>query len=524
MVSFSIVFMTLVGCFERTQEGISELDERYVVAPVESTNSSASGANHMLDMYDGETITVAGDLVGMDGYSIDFDLRDESGEILGKWVLSDLGPWSYELPIDLGTVQIQAFQDLLDDGPTDDDPFGWIEFVLEAESLDGLDIALEPGGKLLLAESLGHGGGGDTYSGPTVFISGVLTTDTELSDGMVVDVDFRSSVEGMVYKSQISEAGSFELEVPVSLGGVQLQAFQDLSADGPTDDDPFGWVDIVIEEEPLDSIELALVVGGKARLAAEMGHGSGPDSPGAGAPFGDWAGEWTIVTGLITCQSEGAVQVDFRVPDASAPGGNRSEGRTNLPGLGPYRLQVPRGMGSLIIEVFQDPESDGPTADDPWVSLELEITDIERLEQNFELVAGARGVPSGDTEGTPSPVENVAPTVASPFGELGEDVVQISGILVFDEGISPPEIVDLDLFVRDSTSPGGRSFLGKIKVTPSNFSFSAPIGFGALEIDAFGDIDGDGPTPGDPFGNIRDLNIETLDISGISIELHSTGG
>jgi hypothetical protein len=423
-------------------------------------------------------------------------------------------------------VQIQAFQDLLDDGPTDDDPFGWADFEVGSEVVVEVDITLEAGGKLLLAESLGHGGGGggDAYEGPTVLLTGVLTSDTELSQGVVFDIDFRSSVEGMVYKASISDVGAFEIAVPAELGSVQLQTFQDLSADGPSDDDPFGWVNIVIEEENIEGVELNLVVGGKATLAAEMGHGAGPDAPGAGAPFGDWSGEWTLVTGEMICQDEGAVQVDFRVPDSTAPGGNRSEGRTTLPGLGSYRLEVPRGMGRLIIEAFQDPESDGPTAQDPWVSVEIEIGDVERIEQDFELVAGARGIPTGNSEGAPSPTENVAPTVASPFGDLGDDSVQISGAFVFDEGISPPEIIDLDLFARDPTSPGGRSFLGKIKVTSNSFSFSAPSGFGALEIDAFGDVDGDGPTPGDPFGSVRTLEIGAEDIDGLSIELHSTGG
>ena len=523
MVSLSIALI-LGGCFERTLEGVEELDERYIVAPVESINAAGGGSAHMLDLYEGETVTVSGTLIGSGNLPVDFDLRSESGEVLGKWIVEQVGPWSYELPIDLGVAQIQAFQDLLDDGPTDDDPFGWTEFELGSDPLLAIDITLEPGGKLLLANSLGHGAGSEVYDGPTVLLSGVLTSDTELLEGAAFDIDFRSIAEGMVYKMSVAEAGAFELEVPVDLGSVQLQAFQDLSGDGPSDEDPFGWVEVVIGDEAIDSIELSLVVGGKITLAAEMGHGAGPVTSGAGAPFGDWSGEWTLVTGSMISESAEPIQVDFRVPDSTAPGGNRSEGRTVLPSVGSYRLEVPRGMAFLIIEAFQDPGADGPSGDDPWVSVDINIGDVERIEQDFVLVAGARGVPSGNSEGTPSPTENVAPTVASPFGDLGDDPVQISGALVFDEGISPPEIVDLDLFARDPSSPGGRSFLGKIKVPPAGFSFSAPRGFGALEIDAFCDIDGDGPTPGDPFGSVRSLIIASDDIGGITIELHATGG
>tara|TARA_B110000037_G_scaffold222144_1_gene295802 strand:- start:631 stop:2202 length:1572 start_codon:yes stop_codon:yes gene_type:complete len=522
VVSLSIV-MALGGCLERTHEGVEELDSRYVVAPVESVNDGSGSAGHALDLYEGETVTVGGEITGLEHITVDFDLRDESGQILGKWVVEKPGPWTYELPIDLGVVQIQAFQDLLGDGPTDDDPFGWIEFEVGSEAVAEADINLEPGGKLLLAQSLGHGGGEDAYDGPTVFLRGVITSDIELSQGSVFDIDFRSSVEGMVYKASISEAGEFEISVPVDMGGIQLQAFQDISSDGPSDEDPFDWVDIVVEQDTIESIELNLVVGGKANLAEEMGHGTGPEASGAAAPFGDWSGEWTLVTGTMISQTEGAVQVDFRVTDATAPGGNRSEGRTTLPELGSYRLEVPRGMGSLIIEAFQDLDRDGPTAQDPWVSVELEIGDEDRIEQDFQMMAGARGVPRGDSEGTPSPSENVSPTVASPFGDLGDDVVQISGLLVFDDGFTPPEIIDLDLFAQDPTAPGGRSFLGKIKVSSSSFSFFAPSGFGILEIDAFGDIDGDGPTPGDPFGSVRSISIESDDIDALSIQLHSTG-
>jgi hypothetical protein len=520
VVSISIALL-LGGCFERTQEGVDELDERYIVAPIESTGPG--GRAHMLDLYEGDTVSVSGIMTGIEGTQVDFDLRNEAGEILGKWIVDQAGPWSHELPVDLGVVQIQAFQDLLGDGPTDDDPFGWIEFELGSEPLESLDITLETGGKYLLAQSLGHGGGADAYDGPTILLSGVLTSDTELSEGAVFDIDFRSSVEGMVFKASVSQPGAFELEVPEGLGGVQLQAFQDLSGDGPSDEDPFGWLEIVIGEEAIDSLELSLVVGGKVSLAEDMGHGAGPDVSSASAPFGDWSGEWTLVTGRMICETEGPIQVDFRVPDSTAPGGNRSEGRTVLPSDGSYRLEVPRGMGPLIIEAFQDPGADGPSSEDPWVSIEIEVGDVERIEQDFVLLAGARGVPPGASDGLPSPTENVAPIVASPFTELGEDPVQISGTLVFDEGINPPEIVDLDLFTRDTRAPGGRSYLGKIKVSPEGFSFSAPRDFGPLEIDAFCDIDGDGPTPGDPFGSVRSFEVGSIDIAALIIELHSTG-
>ena len=504
------------GCLERTTDEIREIDPRFVALPESVAESGELGGGSVLDEMEGERLGLSLTIVGQEGIPVDVDIRGKGGKNLGKWVFPGPGDVEKEIPVGLGELQIQGFQDLSSDGPSDDDPFGWVDLVVEEADITGVVLEMEVGGKLKHAQSMGHVGvGPNDTEGPKVSVNMNVTAPADQG----IDLDFRGP-SGLVYKAILEGPGDHSIRVPSGLGTVVLQAFQDLTADGPSDDDPFAWVEIAIEEEDPSPIQLTLKPGAKLELAENMGHGStGDDSPAQA--FTDHQGGWTLLKGEITGGGAGAVQVDFRVPDAAAPGGNRFLGRTQLPSAGRYQLQVPRGMGALRLEVFQDPGGDGPSDDDPYAVLEIEVDDVDTKRVSVELLEGTRGQPSAqaaegaDTQTVEAPQQSV-------FGDLGDDPVVISGVLSLEGVETELAFIDLDLFAPDASAPGGRRYLGKLKQKPGSYQFQAPRNYGAIELEAFGDLDGDGPTPGDPFGRYTEnpLMVREQSVGGVDIVLN----
>jgi hypothetical protein len=85
--------------------------------------------------------------------------------------------------------------------------------------------------------------------------------------------------------------------------------------------------------------------------------------------------------------------------------------------------------------------------------------------------------------------------------------------------------IDLDVFTQEPGSEAGRSFQGKLKLgLGGDFSFQAPRNVGLLELEAYMDVDGDGPTPGDPFGacTSNPVQVASSDIEGLEIALAIT--
>ena len=514
MVSIAAIFL-IGGCLEKTTDEIREIDPRFVELPATVAESGGLGGGSVLDEMEGERLVLTMTIAGQDGIPVDVDIRGEGGKNLGKWVFPGPGDVEKEIPVGLGELQIQGFQDLTSDGPSDDDPFGWVDLLVEDTPISGVILEMEVGGKLKHAQSMGHVGvGPDQAEGPSVSLNMKVTASAE----QAIDLDFRGP-SGLVHKAILDGPGDHSIRVPAGLGEVVLQAFQDLTADGPSDDDPFAWVEIEVGSESPPPLLLSLRPGAKLELAQNMGHGStGNDSPAQA--FTDHEGGWTLLKGDITGGGEGAVQVDFRVPDPSEPGGNRFLGRTQLPSAGRYQLQVPRGMGALRLEVFQDPGSDGPSDDDPYAVLEIEVEDANMQRVSIELQEGTRGQPSSTADAGASTQSAEAPQ-QSVFGSLGDDPLWISGTLSLEGVDMELAFVDLDLFAPDTSAPGGRRYLGKMKQKTGAYRFQAPRNFGSIELEAFGDVDGDGPTPGDPFGrfNGNPLTIGEEALSGIDIVL-----
>lgn len=224
------------------------------------------------------------------------------------------------------------------------------------------------------------------YEGPWVKVSGTTKTDFIQN----VDMDLWSvdpNAPGNrkhLGKIPLGAPGVFELKVPKNFGGLQIEAFQDFSSDGPTNDDPFAFTTIIVEDD-IDGIILPLVVGAREAASAPPGEANAPEHQGApgGAqhvhtevgpggtaisndPFSTTEGDKVIIKGIVHHEpSTEVLDMDIFRTDPNGPGGRIFAGKKKLT-AGPFELMVPLVYNEIVIEVFVDRAGDGPSAEDPF--------------------------------------------------------------------------------------------------------------------------------------------------------------
>lgn len=243
-------------------------------------------------------------------------------------------------------------------------------------------------------------------------------------------------------------------------------------------------------------------------------------------PFEDVEGEKVLVSGTVVAEVSGAVELDVSRVDEKFPGGRESVGKLLFDEAGDFELQVPVGIGSLSLVAFQDPDLDGPGESDPYAERVVDVADEPVTGLIFALSTEARSQAGGGpvhTEAPPGfgsdggPQPDGKTRVTDPFAEMEGERVSVQGTVVF-EGDS---VVDLDLFQPDSSAPGGRTLLGKLKISSGPFILQVPRSLGALDLDAFADMTGDGPSADDPRGQALGIDLTEGAVSGVQLALEA---
>ncbi len=493
--------------------------------------------------YEGEVVRLAGTVRSELDRAVQIDVRtvDPTAEggfsEDGKLELGAPRAWTFKAPVDHGELLIQAFQDLSDDGPSDDDPFGFAVVDVGEEPILDIELELKIGGKLELARAMGHGEGEASikacrdWDGPTISISGSVSG----GEDRPVSLDFRvpdESAEGgvtQICREELAEPGAWRAEVGAEWTELMIEAFQDMDANGPSEADPFGEAIVPLAGANIDGVDIAMVVG--ARKGDHGGDGTpgdgrggtpGDGQGGAAAAFSDYDGPWVTLRGEVDSSFDERVTFDFAVPDASAPGGRRRLGVLSVEQAGPYELEVPSELGAASLEIFQDLSRDGPSDDDPYATANIEVGTGD-VTLSVRLIQGARGQPTGG--GDPH-AGGGGGAQSECFSDMGRNPVSVEGTIALASGVEDGQ-VKLDLFVPDPTGQGGRRQICSLHVSSGAYRFEAPDDFGTLFVEAFIDRDNDGPSPGDPFGQYeggKAVEIEGDDISGIDITLEPTGG
>jgi len=246
-------------------------------------------------------------------------------------------------------------------------------------------------------------------------------------------------------------------------------------------------------------------------------------------PFEDVEGDRVRVIGVVVSEAKGAVDLDVSTVDSSSEGGLKSEGKVLFAEPGPFEIEIPVMAGSLLLAAFQDINKDGPTEEDPYVEVAVDVGDTDIVDLELILVVGARGsamggpahenkdhfeAPPGHGSGQAQPAQG-QPTDGDPFDSYEGARVLVSGTLAY----GGEDVIDMDLFQEDASAPGGRLLLGKLKKLAGAFEIQVPVSIESLEIDAFVDVSGDGPSGDDPRGGAKGLQVSSGPVSGVVINL-----
>ena len=248
-------------------------------------------------------------------------------------------------------------------------------------------------------------------------------------------------------------------------------------------------------------------------------------------PFQGIEGEKVAISGLIVAEVDGAVDFDVARHDSDAEGGLVSEGKLLLVGPGPFEIMVPVSVGKLKIAAFQDVDKDGPSMTDPYAEVDVEVGDQAIVGLKLSLVIGGRKIATGGpdhqnaehVEAPPgfgsgqAPPPDGQPSDADPFAGTEGPRVEVAGTITSPLG----RVIDVDLFQEDASAPGGRVLLGKLKKSEGAFSIQVPISVGSLELDAFSDQTGDGPSADDPRAQVRGIVLSSGPVLGLELTLKS---
>jgi hypothetical protein len=365
----------------------------------------------------------------------------------------------------------------------------------------------------------------ESDEGERVTLSGVLASDFPGGVDLDVSTVNKDLPGGLKSEGKLifDGPGPFSFDIPVGVGEILLAAFQDLEEDGPSEADPYVEVHVEVLATPISDIVLTMIPGGRSNATKGPEHKEVPPP----RPFAGMEGEWIVLSGTIDSDLSGPVDLDVAIVDAEAEGGLDNQGKLIVEAPGPYSFEVPVNVGTLQLAAFQDLEKDGPTEKDPYAELRVDIASVAIDQVDFDLVVGARigggavgpehvDAPPGFGSGQAPPPDGT-PSQSDPFEAYEGERVEVSGLLVWDGN----GVVDMDLFTPDASASGGRKLLGKLKRNVGAFSIKVPASLERLEIDAFADRAGDGPSGDDPRATVAGIILTDGSVTGLRVVLTS---
>jgi hypothetical protein len=146
-----MVILVLVGCLEPVRGEAEPLDPRFYAA---GADPSAGGAGGGSDPFSGDPrprVMVKGRVEGGAPGGVDLDVRVPDPEApggmrgVGKLLLPAPGPFELSVPVDVGALELQAFQDADGDGPSAGDPFARATLQVGTGVVEGVVLRLEAG-------------------------------------------------------------------------------------------------------------------------------------------------------------------------------------------------------------------------------------------------------------------------------------------------------------------------------------------------------------------------------------------
>ncbi|MEN9785924.1 MAG: hypothetical protein RLZZ299_1188 [Pseudomonadota bacterium] len=268
--------LVLGGCLERVTDQPIPLDPRFYAGRTEEAGAAGAGGSDPWPGYEGEmhALTLVVRSATRSGIQLDLGEEDPSspGGTKRAGVVTLEGPGTYELrvPVTVRKCQLQAFQDVDGNGPSEKDPFASADVLLDGgPPKDPVVLELEVGKR----GGPGGGGGASVGSGgvagmntlpppqpPVVSVSGTVSSGRALP--VLLDVFQLGTKErgGRTYLGRVTVAvGTFRVDLSQSLGRVALEPYQDLTNDSRTEDDPVAKVvEVDLTASTIPSLRIAI--------------------------------------------------------------------------------------------------------------------------------------------------------------------------------------------------------------------------------------------------------------------------
>lgn len=285
-----MVWLLLSGCLEKTTGVFIPLSADFTNGHEEASTDPGTGDGVWPTLKD-PRVHIKGSVtsddktapVQIDVSVDDPDTSNKSGQIRVGALHLDNGPGEFEFyaPVDVVLIHLQAFQDPVGDGPSEDDPFARTDVtIVDAKDPDAALLALQvgargapdgggqgdpnhpgtgdpnhpsgsgdpnnPGG-----DPNAGGGQGPQPSGPPGGEASAFPGVTDLitlsgtvsgpSSPMVVDF-FKIDPAGQGGRTHLfkldTDGGAWSAKFPRGFGQIQIEAFVDPQKDGPTQGDP----------------------------------------------------------------------------------------------------------------------------------------------------------------------------------------------------------------------------------------------------------------------------------------------
>jgi hypothetical protein len=273
------------------------LDERFYKGRSESeaqpADPSAGGTGDGAYVgYEGETWHLVGEVKSTSPGAVQIDVNEPDPAApggqrsAGKVHINEPGPFELDVPKTVLSLRLQAFQDPEVNGPDEADPFAEasldlhdgppaeliLTLVKGGRGQPGLATGGPPGGAPGAAPGAGPGdvpGGapppppsGLTFpAGTMVELSGTVTASRDLPVVLDFFHDDGVGAGGRTYLGRrIVPAGAFSQAFPAGYGPVEIEAYQDLTGDSRTGDDPAARMTspVVIAGDDVGGISLAV--------------------------------------------------------------------------------------------------------------------------------------------------------------------------------------------------------------------------------------------------------------------------
>jgi len=406
---------------------------------------------------------------------------------LGRAELDGPGDFEFDAPAGFGTLDVEFYQDAEGNGPSDDDLAGRLAVEVGDLPVGQLEVTLVEGGRASM--------GGANKAAPNSYPPPFEEYFGETGHWVTVRGELQSAYAGPILLDlwaldpgapgvrkrvgTMYEAGpgEFEFEAPQAFGGLQLEAYQDLADDGPSEDDRYGTVTVEVEYSGMSDVLIELEEGARS----DAGEGRRTE------PFAGYDGEMVALVGQISGSMALPVFIDVWRVDPNASGKRELLGTIEQRDVTTYMLWVPRGAGTLALEFFQDPIGDGPSDDDPFALLRVDVASEKVDGLDVELVAGARQSVSEAAKAIP--FENYSGAMTTLSGEV---------FALLAQGVA------MDVWKVAPDNPGRRRLLGTFVLEGTGaFSARVPSDLGHIALEFHQDISGDGPTNDDPFAMIK---------------------